>query len=74
MKTGEEQNLFGVGILTIKELRSYLSTYVSSTRARLLGQMGTDMNDVVGDHSESDPASDAGPVLYRVIGATHADV
>ena len=28
-------------------------------RASLLGQVGTDMNDVVGDHAESDPATDS---------------
>jgi hypothetical protein len=29
-------------------------------RARLLGQMGTDMHDIVGDNAQSDPALDAG--------------
>ena len=41
----------------IREL--FICLWAASTRARLLGQVGTDMNDVVGDHSESDPAFDA---------------
>ena len=51
-------------------------------RACVLRQMGANMNDVVGDHSESDPASHAvrsfiyGPAYGRErgIGATHAGV
>ena len=31
----------------------------TSPRACLLGQVGTDVNDVVGDHPKSDPAPDA---------------
>src|SRR5260370_9620776 len=38
----------------------------ASPRACLLGQMGTDMYDVVGDHPKPDPALDAGlPFIER---------
>ena len=53
-----DQNLYRVRLRASKEVGSGLSLRIS-TWARLLGQVGTDMNDVVGDHSESDPTSDA---------------
>ena len=43
-----------------KELRRVVSAESKpSPRACLLGQVGTDMNDIVGDYAESDPAPDA---------------
>jgi len=47
------QNLFWVGIKSKKGIRElFICLWAASTRARLLGQVGTDMNDVVGDHSD----------------------
>ena len=37
----------------------YPSEKRTSPQACLLGQVGTDMNDIVGDNAESDPAPDA---------------
>ena len=42
--------MFWVGVRAIKELGSRLYLYEASPQACLLGQVGADMNYIIGDH------------------------
>jgi hypothetical protein len=66
---------FGLGSGETKEHKSCLSAHEeTSMRACLLGQVGTDVNEVVGDHSESEPASRAVRSYIGAAAQPHAGV
>jgi death-on-curing protein len=53
------KNLLRIGVREGSEGEWYIRLRENSARACLLCQVGTDMDDVVGDHAESDPAPNA---------------